>query len=142
MEKRLSNRQIPKLGLRTCTCAFIGYPLTTKAYRFLNLENNRWSSSRFEIVEDNFHLNLEISFSVFKFRVVSSSIKTQNDSKLGFGRSIRGRTEKDYGTEFCVNKVERVTQSSKETLSSLDSYFRRETVNDQSMPYFPMELWN
>ena len=36
---RLTNPKIPKLGIRTTTCTFLGYVINNAAYRFFDLEN-------------------------------------------------------------------------------------------------------
>ena len=37
---RLTNPKIPKLGVKTTTCAFLGYAINSTACRFFNIENN------------------------------------------------------------------------------------------------------
>jgi hypothetical protein len=37
---RLTNPKRPKIGVRTITCAFLGYAKNSTAYRFLDIQNN------------------------------------------------------------------------------------------------------
>ena len=36
---RLTDRKMPKLGIRATTCAFLGYAINSAVYRFFDLEN-------------------------------------------------------------------------------------------------------
>ena len=36
---RFTDFKIPKLGIRTTTCAFLGYAINSTSYRFFDLEN-------------------------------------------------------------------------------------------------------
>jgi hypothetical protein len=37
---RLTDTKRPKIGVRTTTCAFLGYAKNSTAYRFLDIQNN------------------------------------------------------------------------------------------------------
>ena len=59
---RLIDPKMPKLGIRTTTCTFLGYAINSVAYRFFDLENKiifEFGDAIFH--EEKFHFKLKNS---------------------------------------------------------------------------------
>ena len=61
----------------------------------------------------------------------TSTLKNKEGDDVELRRSKRSRVEKDFGHEFYVFNVENDPLTLKETLSSHDSIFWKEDVNDE-----------
>ena len=135
-----------KLGARASTCVFVGYSLTSKAYRFLDLENN-------VVIE-----SLDAIFHEDKFSYVSrnsggeeitkdnafastSSLEDQHMSDIEPRRSKRVRKEKDYGPDYYVYNLEEIPNTIEEALSSPDSIFWQEAINDEMDSLISNKTW-
>ena len=61
----------------------------------------------------------------------TSTLKNKEVDDVELRRSKRSRVEKDFGPDFYVFNIENDPLTLKETLSSHDSIFWKEAVNDE-----------
>ena len=61
----------------------------------------------------------------------TSTLKNKEFDDFELRRSKRATVEKDFGPDFCVFNVENDPLTLKEALSSHDSIFWKEAVNDE-----------
>ena len=120
---RLPDQQIAKVGYRGVDCVFIGYSLTSKAYRFLNLE----TPSLHTIIE-SVHANVFEHIFPKKERSIEQDTGTSTvPSKRKTiepleesqpRRSKRAVKAKDFGPDFQVYMVEKDPESYAEAMAS------------------------
>ena len=125
---RLTDPKILKLGIRTTTCAFLGYAINSAAYRFFYLENK----IIFEPSDAIFHegkFPFKLKNSGGKENILSqpsssiSHLQNQENFEMERRRSKRARIEKDFGPDYYVFNIEENPQNLTEVLISLDTIF-------------------
>ena len=133
---RLTNPKIPKLGIRTTTCALLGYAINSAAYRFFNFENKIIFESGDAIFhEEKFPFELKNSGGEETILSQPSSstshLQNQESFEMEPRRSKRARVENDFGPDYYVFNIEENPQNLKESLTSPDAIFWKEAVNDE-----------
>lgn len=115
----------------------MGYFMTSKAYRFLNLE----TPSPHTVVES---INVELFDNTFTFqkskkivgvREPKSSNKQKNEcyKQVEPPNSTKERKSKGFGPIYVVCLVEGDPLSCKETMSSHDAIFWKEAIDDNAL---------
>ena len=141
--------KITKLSKKVTTCVVPCYASNSTAYRFFNLEDNIVIESGDAIFHEN-----KFSFD-FKnsggqrieqniLSLPSSSTSTLKNKEVGdfeLRRSKRAKVEKDFGPDFYVFNVENDPLTLKEVLSSHDSIFWKEVVNDEMKSLISNKTW-
>ena len=146
---RLMDPKITKLGKKVTTCAFLGYASNSTAYRFFNLEDNIVIESGDAIFHENkFPFDTKnsggqrIEQNILSLPSSSTStLKNKNVVDFELRRSKRARVEKDFGPDFYVFNVENDPLTLKEALSSHDSIFWKEAVNDEMKSLISNKTW-
>ena len=144
---RMTDPKIPKLGIRASRCVFIGYALASKAYRFLDLENNVVIESLDAIFhEDKFPFKYKNSGgddNMPKSSDIPSSSLTENIEQKEYEprRSKRSRVEKNFGSDYIVYNVEGDPTNLQEALTSPDLDLWREAVNDEYDSLITNKTW-
>ena len=131
--------KITKLGKKVTTCAFLGYASNSTAYRFFIREDNIVIESGYAIFHENKFLfdtknsgDQRIEQNILSLPSSSTStLKNKEVVDFDLRRSKRTRVEKDFGPDFYVFNVENDPLTLKEALSSHDSIFWKEAVNDE-----------
>ena len=133
---RLIDPKLPKLGVRATTCAFLGYVINSATYRFFDLENKiifEFSDAIFH--EEKFSFKLKNSGGEENILSQPSSstshLQNQENFEIEPRRSKRARVEKDFGPNYYVFNIEENLQNLKEALTSPDTIFWKEAINDE-----------
>nr|AAU90333.1 Putative gag and pol polyprotein, identical [Solanum demissum] len=146
---RLMDPKITKLGKKVTTCAFLGYASNSTAYRFFNLEDNIVIESGDAIFHENkFPFDSKnsggqrIEQNILSLPSSSTStLKNKEVNDFELRRSKRARIEKDFGPNFYVFNVGDDPLTLKEALSSHDSIFWKEAVNDEMESLISNKTW-
>ena len=142
---RLTDPKIPKLDIRATTCAFLNYAINSAAYRFFYLENKIiFKSSDAIFHEEKFPFKLKNSGSEEYFLSQPSSSTSHLQSQENFEmepRSKRARVEKDFGPDYYVFNIEENPQNLKKALTSFDSIFWKEAINDEMKSLISNRTW-
>ena len=123
---RLTDPKRPKIGVRTTTCAFLGYAKNSTAYRFLDIQNNIIFESGDTIFhEEKFPFKSKNSGGEKNILSQPSSstshLQTQENIELEQRRSKRARVEKYFGPNYYVFNLEENPSNLKE--AHLTLYF-------------------
>ena len=143
---RLLDPKRPKLGVRATTCVFLGYALYSIAYRFLDIENNITFESGDAIFHEvKFPFKLRDSGGQEKIFLEPNSsttlLKNQETSNFELRRSKRGRIEKDFSPYYHVFNIDENPIYLKEGLSSNDTVFWKEAINDEINSLVSNRTW-
>ena len=143
---RLTDPKRPKIGVRTTTCAFLGYAKNSTAYRFLDIQNNIIFESGDAIFhEEKFPFKSKNSGGEKNILSQPSSstshLQTQENIELEPRRSKRARVEKDFGPDYYVFNLEENPPNLKEALASPDAIFWKEAVNDEMDSLISNKTW-
>ncbi|GKV08527.1 hypothetical protein SLEP1_g20144 [Rubroshorea leprosula] len=147
---RLTDPKRPKLGAKAATCVFIGYATTSKAYRFLDLDSNVAIESVDAIFHEDkfpFKLKKDGSHDFTKQNdfepssSISSHFQNQEDMDFEPKRSKRTRKERDFGSDYYVYNVDGEPLSFQEALTSSDSDFWKEAINDEMDSLISNKTW-
>ena len=132
---RLPDPKRPKLGVKASTCVFLGYSLYSTTYRFFDINNNTIIESRDAIFHENkfpFKYKNSGGFEQQeKFECSTSKSKDVNEYEIEPRRSKRPRIEKVFGPKYYVYNLQGDPTSLEEVLSSYDSSFWKEAINDE-----------
>ena len=82
---------------------------------------------------------------IFCHNLASSStshLQNQENFEMELRRSKRARVEKDFGPDYYVFNIEENPQNLKEALTSLDTIFWKEAINDEMKSLILIELGN
>jgi hypothetical protein len=125
---RLTDPKRPKIGVRTTTCAFLGYAKNSTAYRFLDIQHNIIFESGDAIFhEEKFPFKSKNSGGekniLSQPSTSTSHLQTQENIELEPRRSKRARVEKDFGPDYYVFNLEENPPNLKEALASPDAIF-------------------
>jgi hypothetical protein len=142
---RLPDPKRPKLGKRAYTCVFLGYTLNSPTYRFFDIDNNTIIESKEAIFHENkFPFKSKISGGLEQQgRDESSMSKSKETDKIEIEprKSKRLRIEKDFGPNYYVYSLQSDPTSLEEALSSTDSGFWKETINDEMDSLISNNTW-
>ena len=145
---RLTDPKIPKLGVKTTTCAFLGYAINSTTYRFLNIENNVIFESGDTIFhEDKFPFKSknsggkEVIENVLSRSSSSTHSQNQENLEIELRRSKRAKVKKDFGPDYYVFNVDENPLTLKEVLLSPDCVFWKEAVNDEKISLISNKTW-
>ena len=146
---RLTDPKIPKLGVKTTTCAFLEYAINSTTYRFLNIENN----VIFDSSDAIFHgeklpfKSKNIEGKEVRENVLSqpssSTPHSQNQENLEIELRRRKRTRVGnfFGPDYYVFNVDENPLTLKEALLSHDCVFWKEVVNDEMDSLISNKTW-
>ena len=141
---RLADPKIPKLGVRARKCAFVGYALTSKAYRFYDIESNIIIESLDAIFhEDKFPFKLRNSGGE-KEKIInetSSTLLKNFETNENLRRSKRAKVEKDFGPDYLVYSVDGDPKTIEEALNSPNSIFWKEAINEEMESLLSNKTW-
>ena len=142
---RLPDPRRPKLGVKASTCVFLCYSLYSTTYRFFYIDNNTINESRDAIFHKNkFPFKYKNSWGFEqqeKFECSTSKSKDVNEYEIEPRRSKRPRIEKVFGLEYYVYNLQGGPTSLEEALSSPNSSFWKDGINDEMDSIISNNTW-
>lgn len=164
---RIPDQRRTKLGPRAFKGIFVGYAQNSKAYRILDLESNTIVETRDVVFIENKFLNDSVENDSQEVKTSNSSVQKRkhfhDEEVTEPRRSERVRKEKDFGPDFISSQslaflvegsrdsvtkkipimlnVENDPQSYYEAMSSRDSAFWKEAINDEMDSILSNNTW-